>query len=182
MPNPLEIDPPQPPGGEYSVSALVPKAILIYTNQADFTMKNNGKPCPAYNPLLPIKRWTDSAVSAAGYSLLTYHTIHLDPSMQNPVQTDIQVPSYLAGIVNIPPDTGPIPPSSAGELLTPMRLLLANEKLNPKEGGLIDVVNLDIFNPFASASGPSTGGAGLTPAEHAVLFAIAKEMKIALPE
>lgn len=162
---PVNIDPAQPEGlGEYPITKLIPSHIVTFTNQADYTAKT-GKPCPSWNSALPVKLWIDTA-KATG-SQVTYNTAHLDASFQHPVVTQIQVPSFLVGVANIPPDSGQYEKSSGGEYLTPIRALLPNEKLFPHEMGLFNVVNTDIYDPTGPA--PSTGG-GFTEADRAMLL------------
>lgn len=178
---PSTIDPPPPAGqGQYPLTALTPSFIHVFSSQGDYTSRT-GKPSPVYNPAIPIKGWIDTTVSAAGFTLIAYNTAHLDPSFQKPVVTQIQVPNFLAGLVNLPPDSGPIAASTAGSFLTPIRALLPNEKLIASPFG-ISVVNTDIYDPnppVAVPAGP-TGAAGLTPAEHNMLFAIGAAMGIRL--
>jgi len=162
----ITIDPPQPQGqGQYPLSALMPSTIKEFANQSDYVAKT-GKPVPAYNPQLPVKRWIDSSVPAGTFSSLTYNTAHLDPSGQRPIVTQISVPGFLAGQVNILPDSGPIAPSPAGELLVPIRALLPNEILIANPFG-ISVCNTDIYNPNAPAGATPTSGGGFTDADRA---------------
>ncbi len=151
------IDPPQPAGGEYPLSALVPSTIEVFTNHEDYKTKT-GKDAPVFNAQLPVKAWIDTSVKqGSSFQLLTYNTAHLDPSGQKPIVTTISVPGFLASTVNLPLDSGPgSNPATVGTFLTPIRALLPNEQLNPREGGQIDVINTDIFNPNAPA--PTLGG------------------------
>ena len=154
-------DPPQPQGqGQYPLTALRPSNITEYQNNADYSAKT-GKVAPVYNPAAPVKRWADSSVQPGTFSILTYNTAHLDPSFQKPIVTTINVPSFMAGTVNMPPDSGPIPPSTAGEMLVPIRALLPNEKLVANPFG-ISVVNTDVL-PDA----PVAAGGGFTDADRA---------------
>jgi hypothetical protein len=167
------IDPPQPVGvGEYPIDDLVPSTIKVFTNQADYAAKM-GKPCPVWNSVLPLKSWIDTA-PASGV-MITYNTAHLDPTFQHPIVTQIQVPAFLAGTVNIPPDSGQFTPSSSGQYLTPIRPLLANEKLVPRQMGLFDVVNTDIYDPTAppAGSGTTVAGGSFTDADRDLLTSIA---------
>ena len=171
-------DPPQPQGqGQYSISALIPSAIKTFSNQADYFAKT-GKTAPQYNPALPIKAWIDTS-APAGFAMLTYNTAHLDANGQKPVVTTISMPSFLASAVNLPPDSGPIPHSTAGTYLTPIRALLPNEQLvaSPfSPNGIGGVVNLDLYNPNPPASAPPTGG--FTDADRSLLKAIAAAIGI----
>jgi len=157
------IDPPQPEGkGEYPLSDLRPSYITEYSTHEDYE-KATGKTAMS-DPRFPKKRWTDSRPATG--PITTYTTAHLDASFQKPVVTQIQISSFMQGIVNMPPDSGVHDPAwdKAGEYLVPIRDLLPGEQLNPRQMGLIDVVNTLIFNPFAPpppAAG-SGGGAGLT--------------------
>jgi hypothetical protein len=166
-----QIDPSQPVGvGEYPITALIPSNIQTYTNQAEFLAKT-GKNAPSWNPALPLKGWVDTAAPTGTFAMLTYNTAHLDKSFQHPVVTQISVPNYLAGTINLPPDSGPFAPSTAGEYLTPIRALLPNEKLVPRQMGLFDVVNTDIYDPTAPPAATGTGSAGFTDADRATLNA-----------
>lgn len=165
---PPAVDPPQPEGqGEYPITALIPSYIQVFSNQADYKEKT-GKDAMS-NPAIPIKSWIDTRHPAS--ALITYNTAHLDASFQHPVTTPVQIASFLATIVNLPPDTGERDPAWAtdGQYLTPIRDLLPNEKLNPRQMGLFDVVNLDIYNPFPPpVNPPPAGGGGFTDADRAV--------------
>jgi len=160
------IDPPQPEGqGEYPITALVPSYIKQFTNAADYKAQT-GKDAMS-DPRIPKKSWIDTRKPAS--SIIIYHTAHLDASFQHPIETDVQMASFLATIVNLPPDGGERDPAwaTAGEYLTPIRDLLPNEKLNPRQMGLFDVVNLDIYNPFQPAPTPGGSGGGFTDADRA---------------
>lgn len=150
------IDPPQPEGGEYPLSALVPSTIQVFTGHEDYKTKT-GNDAPAFNGQLPVKLWIDKSVRpGSSFQLLTYNTAHLDPSGQKPIVTTISVPGFLASTVNIPPDSGPgSNPTTTETFLTPIRALLPNEQLVANPFG-ISVVNTDIFNP--SAPTPTLGG------------------------
>lgn len=168
MNTPIPVDPPQPVGiGEYPIDALIPSNIVAYTGSVDYQNKA-GSAAPPYDPNLPVKLWLDKTAAKTGFSAIQYNTIHLDPSFQIPIETQVQVPSYLAARVNIPIDGLPANPV-AGTLLTPRRALLPNEKLNPRQMGLIDVLNTDIFNNQilgSTPSSPSSSG-GFTDADRA---------------
>lgn len=171
-----QIDPPQPQGqGEYPITALVPSTIQVFQNQAEYTQKT-GKPAPAWNPALPKKGWIDTNAPVGTFAMLTYHTAHLDASFQHPIVTDITVPSFLAGTINLPPDTGGYTQSTGGEYLTPIRSLLPNEKLVPRQMGLFDVVNTDIYDPTAPP--PAAAGGGFTQADRDTLNAIASAIGV----
>lgn len=156
-----EIDPPQPAGGEYPIEKLIPSFIKTYANQADFLAKT-GKPAPAWNPDLPKKMWVDTRPNV-GLGVVSYHTAHLDETMQHPVITDIQVPGFLATKVNIPPDSGPFEKSQQ-EWLTPIRDLVDGEMLCGEH------------DPFAPT--PVAASGGLTAEQAAQLTRI--ERNIAL--
>lgn len=165
----VAIDPPEPAGGPgttYPIDVLIPSAIKVYTNRADYAAKNGGKQPPTYDPSAPVQRWIDTSVKAGGFNVLTYHTIHLDPSFQKPIETDISVPSNFALRVNMVPDSGPIAPSTASEFLVPRRLLQPDESLVPAEGGVIEVVKI-APNPT-----PTPGNGSFTDADRKMLTAI----------
>lgn len=169
------IDPPQPQGqGEYPIQKLIPSYIQEFANQADYTSKT-GKPAPAWNPALPKKAWIDTSVDPKTFSMVTYHTAHLDATFQHPVVTDIQVPSYLAGSINLPPDSGPYQQANT-EYLTPIRALLPNEQLYNRQMGLFDVLNTDIYNPNAPAAAAASSSGGLTADQAAKLDRIVSKV------
>lgn len=170
------IDPPQPTGGEYPLSALVPSTIEVFTGSEDYQTKTGSAP-PPFNALLPLKFWIDKSVKAASnFTLITYTTIHLDPSGQTPIVTPVPIPGFLASSVNIPPDsgTGSNPSDAAGTFLVPSRPLLANEKPIPREGGLIDIVNTDIYDPTK----PANSGDGFNANDRGLLTAIANRILV----
>jgi len=140
------VNPPQPPGGEYPLSKLTPTYIREFTNQAGY-FKATGKTAAAYNPDLPIKTWDDTRKFGNPTDSVEYTVAILDASMQFPVIRHFTIPVAVAQWVNIPPDEGPIPPSTAGFYTRPIRSLLSNERPNPREGGQIDIINTDIFDP-----------------------------------
>ncbi len=116
------------------------------TNQAGYT-RATGKPCPAYNPTFPIKTWFDNRKFTSPQNTVDYLTARYDPSGQVPSLYPFSLSAAVAASVNIPPDSGPIPPSSAGEYDVPCRDLLPSEILYPREGALIDVINTNVFDP-----------------------------------
>jgi hypothetical protein len=63
-----------------------------------------------------------------------------------PVEEPLNMPAFVATSVNIPPDTGPRPPS-IGSYPTPVRALLPNERPVAAEGGEINIINTDIDDP-----------------------------------
>jgi hypothetical protein len=168
----VTIDPPQPQGqGEYPITALVPSYIKVFTNQADYFAKT-GKVAPAYNPILPVKSWIDSnAQSGSITGMMSYSTAHLDAAGQKPVVTTIMLPAFLATSVNLPPDSGPIPPSTAGSYLVPIRPLLPNEQLIASPfgpNGIGGVANTDVFNPNPPAASTPSSGGGYTDADRTI--------------
>lgn len=140
------VNPPQPPGGEYSLSMLTPTYIREFTNQAGY-LKATGKTAPTYNPEFPTKTWDDTRQFMHGTDSVEYTIAVLDASFQFPVIRHYTISAAVAHSVNIPPEEGPIPPSTAGFYVRPIRSLLSNERPNPREGGLIDIINTDIFDP-----------------------------------
>lgn len=162
-------DPPQPAGqGEYPINALRPSYIREFNNQSEAVAAGMSV---SWNPNLPLKRWVDTRKAAS--ALIPYNTAHLDASFQHPITVEVQVPSYLAGMLNIPPDSGQYTPSTQGEMLVPIRDLLPNEKLVPRQMGLFDVVNTSIYDPTpAPVAAAGGGGVSLTADQVAALAMI----------
>ena len=142
----MKTDPPQPPGGEYPLSALKPSYITDYVNQAGY-LAATGKPAPAYNAALPSKTWVDTRKGVSPITIESYLTIGLDATNQIPAEPWIQMSDATAVSVNIKPDSGPIDPSTAGSYPVPCRTLLPNERPVLVEGGIVSIVNTDIFDP-----------------------------------
>jgi hypothetical protein len=147
MPTPTSIDPPQPQGqGEYSLDKLKPSFIRNFVNQAGY-VQITGKQPPAYNSDLPIKTWDDTRNFTSPNNSVNYNSAVLDPTGQFPIEQIFVLSAATAKTVNIPPDTGPRPPQTGTPYPVPIRTLLINERLLAHEGGVIDVINTDIFDP-----------------------------------
>jgi len=138
------IDPPQPPGGEYPLSALVPSFIRQFPNQAAYQKVTGNAPKP-YDNTQPDKLWDDTRKFTSPTNTVDYNTEVLN-SAGLPVEEPLLMPAFVAASVNIPPDTGPRPPS-IGSYPTPVRALLPNERPVAGEGGEINIINTDIDDP-----------------------------------
>lgn len=147
----MPTNPIQPPGGEYPLSALKPDYVRSFTNRAGYVAAT-GKQPPAYSPDAPEKTWDDTRNFQTASQGVDYTIATLDATNQFPVAKLITLPAFVARSVNIKPDSGPVPTSSAGTLPVPIRALLANEELMAHEGGVIDVINTDIFDPNPQAT------------------------------
>lgn len=187
MATPTVIDPARPEGlGQYpAIPNLVPSYIKIYDTRTIYKQLT-GQDAPPYDPRFPIKNWVDT-LAPTDFQTMTYNTAHLDSTFQHPVMSQISMPSFIASSVNLPPDSGPIPPSTAGQYLTPVRELIQASATTKGErfaqGAMnafaISVINLDIFDDQAQnpTSTPGTSVGGFTDEDRDLLKRIATAVR-----